>query len=69
MLQIKVIIFNNEFYIPKITRTYNCAQIKDLDKIKKSKAAVLDNGDIIKITFLAKEDNRYSEQFYFQKQQ
>lgn len=64
----KVLIFNREFYIPKITSTYNYAQIKDLDKIKK-KAAVLDNGDIIKITFLAKEDNRYSEQFYFQKEE
>lgn len=60
----KALIFKYEFPIPKIIKTFKNAQIKDLDKVKK-KVDVLDAGDIIKVTFVAKGDNQYIEQFVF----
>ena len=38
--------------------------MKDLEKVKK-KVEVLDAGDVIKVTFVAKGDNQYIEQFVF----
>lgn len=61
----KVIIFDKEFPIPKIIQTFKSAQMKDLHKIKK-KVEVLENGDVIKVTFVAKGDNQYTEQFDFE---
>lgn len=61
---IKVVIFKEEFSIPKMTRTFKNAQMKDLDKVKK-KVEVLEDGDVIKVTFVAKGDNQYIEQFDF----
>lgn len=61
----KALIFKYEFPIPKIIRTFKNAQMKDLDKVKK-KVDVLDAGDIIKVTFVAKGDNQYIEQFDFE---
>lgn len=60
----KALIFKDEFPIPKIIRTFKNAQVKDLDKVKK-KVEVLDAGDIIKVTFVAKGDSQYIEQFIF----
>lgn len=60
----KALIFKYEFPIPKIIRTFKNAQMKDLDKVKK-KVDVLDAGDIIKVTFVAKGDSQYIEQFIF----
>ena len=63
---VKVIIFEKEFPIPKIIRTFKNAQMKDLDKVKK-KVEVLEDGDVIKVTFVAKGDNQYIETFDFEK--
>jgi hypothetical protein len=60
----KALIFEDEFPIPKIIRTFKNAQMKDFDKVKK-KVGVLDAGDVIKVTFVAKGDNQYIEQFVF----
>lgn len=60
----KAILFEDEFPIPKIIRTFKNAQMKDLEKVKK-KVEVLDAGDVIKVTFVAKGDNQYIEQFVF----
>ena len=59
------VIFKREFQIPKITITFKNAQVKDLDKVKK-KAEVLEDGDVMKVTFVAKGDNQYIEQFDFE---
>lgn len=64
----KVVIFKEEFPIYKIIRTFKNAQIKDLDKVKK-KVEVLEDGDVIKVTFVAKGDNQYTEQFVFTEQE
>lgn len=60
----KALLFEDEFPIPKIIRTFKNAQMKDLEKVKK-KVEVLDAGDVIKVTFVAKGDNQYIEQFVF----
>jgi hypothetical protein len=60
----KTLLFEDEFPIPKIIRTFKNAQMKDLEKVKK-KVEVLDAGDVIKVTFVAKGDNQYIEQFVF----
>lgn len=62
----RVIIFGKEFTIPKTIKTFKNAQMKDLDKVKK-KVEVLEDGDVIKITFVAKGDNQYIETFDFEK--
>jgi len=64
----KALIFEDEFPIPKIIRTFKNAQMKDLDKVKK-KVEVLDAGDVIKVTFVAKGDNQYIEQFVFSEEE
>lgn len=64
----KALIFEDEFPIPKIIRTFKNAQMKDLDKVKK-KVEVLDAGDVIKVTFVAKGDNQYIEQFIFSEEE
>ncbi|EOC99341.1 hypothetical protein [Caldisalinibacter kiritimatiensis] len=61
---VKVVIFNKEFHIPKMIKTFKNAKMKDLDKVKK-KVEVLEDGDVIKVTFVAKGDNQYIEQFVF----
>lgn len=60
----KVLIFKEEFPISKIIKTFENANIKDLDKVKK-KIEVLDVGDIIKVTYVPNGDNHYVEQFVF----
>jgi hypothetical protein len=64
----KVVIFKEEFPIHKIIRTFKNAQMKDLDKVKK-KVEVLEDGDVIKVTFVAKGDNQYTEQFIFKEEE
>lgn len=65
---VKVVIFKEEFPIHKMVRTFKNAQMKDLDKVKK-KIEVLEDGDTIKVTFIAKGDNQYIEQFFFNEEE
>lgn len=57
-----VIIFEKEFLIPQVIRTFKDAQIRDLDVVKK-KVAILENGDTIKVNVSASGDNQYTERF------
>lgn len=61
---VKVVIFEKKFTIPKSIKIFENAQIKDLDKVKK-KAEVLEDDDVIKVTFIPKGENEYTEKFDF----
>lgn len=50
----RVNIFGAEFDL-KYMRTFNCARMRDYEKVKR-KVEVLDNGDDIRITFVAGDD-------------
>lgn len=52
---VHAVLFGAEFDFP-FMRTFKCARIVDFEKVKR-KAEVLDDGDSIKITFRAGEDN------------